>query len=112
MMRPYETDYRLWGVLASVCILGIALAEYRYDPESGLIASDVVWVQRGFDHLDQNAPDVAAHIAVMLAMAVAAGWSFHALLVLCGIRMPAVRLTRLPAEAVDYDDAQTGQTHQ
>jgi len=110
MMRPYQTDYRLWGVLTAVCFVGIGLAEYHYDPKFGLVAGDVVWVQRGLDHLDDNAPDVVAHIAVMLAMAVAAGWSLHALLVLCGIRMPALPLTRLPAEAVDYDDAPSGST--
>jgi len=103
-MRPYRTEYRLWGVLTEAFMVGFCLAEYEYD-HRGMVAGDLIWARRGFEYFNNTAPDVAIHLSVMLAMATAAAWSAHAVLVLCGVRIPAFRLTRLPVEAADYDDA-------
>jgi hypothetical protein len=98
MIAKYRTHYRLWAMLSAIFLVGLCLAEYRYDPTRGLVVGDFTWVRRGFPNFFDTAPYFALHLTVMLSMAAAGGWSAHALLVLYGV-------TRLSSEAADYDDA-------
>src|SRR4051812_3748959 len=102
-MRTYRTDYLLWGLLTAAFGAGLGLAEHRYG--RGIVSRYVDWVGRGCDDPGYYAPVLGALALGMLAVTAAAAWSAHALLVLCGIRLPAVRLFRVPDQAADYDDA-------
>jgi hypothetical protein len=103
-MRPYRPDYWLWGLLTAAFSAGLGLAEYRHDPDRGIVSDGLYWVGRGFDDPGYYISRLGPLLLGMLAVAAAAAWAAHALLVLCGIRLPAVRLFRTPVEAADYDD--------
>jgi hypothetical protein len=104
-MRPYRTDWLLWGVLTAVVASTLGLAEYRHDPDRGAVAGGLWWVRDGFTDFWEVAPNIAPFTLGLLAVAAAAAWSAHTLLVLCGVRLPAVCLFRTPDQAADYDDA-------
>jgi hypothetical protein len=102
-MRPYRTDYRLWGVFTVAALGGVALVELRGGP--GCLVATVEWAQKGFDKFGRIAPALVPLLLGEFLMAAAVAWSAHALLVLCGVRLSADRRSRAPDQAADYDDA-------
>ena len=83
-MRKYRTDYLLWGLIAGLLFLGL----------STLIFTARDWTPEARVRFPADALNLAFWSAVF-------GWVFHAVAVMCG-----VRLSRRddPGVQADYDD--------
>ena len=102
-MRPYRTDYWLWGVLTVAVLAGLVLVEHDGGP--GFLVGTWQWAASGFKEFGRVAPRLAPVLLAEFLVAAAAAWSAHALLVLCGVRLSG----QPPSEqAADYDDAPPG----
>ena len=79
-MRKHSTDFRLWGLISGSTLLSIAVA----------------WaILEGF----RSVTFVDAALVVIACSLL--GWVFHAIAVLCGMRLSD---SIKSSEALDYDD--------